>query len=209
MTLLCCRSDRRRPRKQWRRKGNIELNMTECTALLKQQSKKKNKLGKPRTMIEQGMLLVQLPLQPRPDISPRVIVAQPRLNSTSYTSQMSMCTYSNFQSSDQRDPLLLAQACLHNATHSASQLWTLHPHTLFVQICDSSQTHTCILHGLSIVSRGFSVSKLPSRLKLAFSARKSVSLPICAKVERHSIVTQYHPETFLRAEAGMCFSNYG
>ena len=49
MALLCCRSGLRRPRKQWRRKGNIELNMTECTVLLKQQSKKKNKLGKPRT----------------------------------------------------------------------------------------------------------------------------------------------------------------
>ena len=192
MALLCCRSDLRRPRKQWRRKGNIELNMTECTALLKQQSR--TNWVSLEQMIEQGMLLVQLPLQPRPDNSPRVIVAQPRLNSASYTSQMSMCTYSNFQSSDQRDPLLLAQACpTMQCILLVSSRHFIHVHSLCRFV--TSQTHTCILHGFQ--QSGFSVSRLPSRLKLAFSARKSVSLPICAKAKRHSIVTQCHPETFL------------
>ena len=34
-------------------------------------------------------------------------------------------------------------------------------------------------------------------------------MPICAKVDRHSIITQCHPETFSRAEAGMCFQTMG
>ena len=45
MALLCCQSGPEGPRKQWRRRGNIESTPTERTALLKQQPEQRTQTG--------------------------------------------------------------------------------------------------------------------------------------------------------------------